>query len=289
MYARVEVISPADARHYLGMNESNYRKPEHERIATYASDMKSGRWQLNGEAVKITKGNKLVDGQHRLMAVIEAGVPVEMLVCHDVDDDTYIFDSGKSRTIQNVAFQSGLVGCVGGTQSLSACGYIVKGRLIPGRITSRGEIIEFASSHAQLIESALKITSYGTGHPICLKAPITVACMAMLLGCWPSDLLRDFFSIVNTGFPIDGKESSPAIVFRNMLIGKNAISPRSCEGIQLLFSSCIDAASDFANGVKRRNAYKLNETTIQAYFNPLVAEAKLVAHGDREAAINADT
>ena len=75
-----EYITPKTAEKYLEQNTNNYRRMNRNKVSIYARDMKNGSWQTNGEAIKFNKRGELVDGQHRLKAIMEADVPVKMLV-----------------------------------------------------------------------------------------------------------------------------------------------------------------------------------------------------------------
>lgn len=77
--AKVETITPDLALEMLGNNENN-RNLRNRAVTLYARDMIAGNWSLNGEAIKIDTDGCLVDGQHRLNAIIAADVPVQMLV-----------------------------------------------------------------------------------------------------------------------------------------------------------------------------------------------------------------
>lgn len=47
----------------------------------------SGRWKFNGQTVTFSKTWRLMDGQHRLLAIIETGIAAEILVWTGIDDD----------------------------------------------------------------------------------------------------------------------------------------------------------------------------------------------------------
>jgi len=47
-------------------------------------EIKEGRWQFNGDTIKIADTNAVLDGQHRLWAVIEAKVPIETVIVRGV-------------------------------------------------------------------------------------------------------------------------------------------------------------------------------------------------------------
>lgn len=97
---RAEVITatPALAQEWLDRNVHN-RPVRKNKVASYARDMKAGKWALNGEAVKFAMDGVLLDGQHRLHAVVAAGVSVQMLVVSGLANETQsTMDSGVKRT-----------------------------------------------------------------------------------------------------------------------------------------------------------------------------------------------
>lgn len=49
--------------------------------------MSAGRWQENGETIIVGKSGNLLDGQHRLQAVIRSGVSIMAIIVFGVDDD----------------------------------------------------------------------------------------------------------------------------------------------------------------------------------------------------------
>lgn len=92
------LITPAYAKELLQMNVTNrrVRKPA---LNAYSRDMKAGKWKdETGELIKISKSNVLLDGQHRLLALIDANVSLYFHVASDVNDDVFtVLDTGKSR------------------------------------------------------------------------------------------------------------------------------------------------------------------------------------------------
>jgi len=98
LIATMEWIGPPEAREMLALNTGNFRKPDKHRVALYAKEMELGRWELNGDTIKIGDG-VLLDGQHRLLAVIKSGKRVQMLVVRNIASDGHTVDRGKPRTI----------------------------------------------------------------------------------------------------------------------------------------------------------------------------------------------
>ena len=68
-------------------------------VSAYAEAMSRGEWVLNGEPIIISSGGDLNDGQHRLHAIIQSGVSVQMMLTFGVERDTrHTVDQGVART-----------------------------------------------------------------------------------------------------------------------------------------------------------------------------------------------
>lgn len=95
-------ITPSMAKQLLEHNTLN-RKVANSRVATFAADMKTGRWQLNGEAVVVASDETLMDGQHRLLACIKAGKPFRTFLTRGVENSTFMtLDQGAKRSLGDV-------------------------------------------------------------------------------------------------------------------------------------------------------------------------------------------
>ena len=92
------LVTPEKAIDWLEGNTHN-RKLRDERVRQYARDIKRGEWHLTHQGIAFDLDGKLVDGQHRLWAIIEANMAVEMLVSTDVSKDTQlVIDDHLPRT-----------------------------------------------------------------------------------------------------------------------------------------------------------------------------------------------
>lgn len=98
----IEEITPEKASMWLEKNLSNNRPQTSNHIDFLANEMTAGHWRLNGEAVKFDLNNNLIDGQHRLRAVIKSGVNIISLVVRGIPTEHfYTMDTGKGRTTGN--------------------------------------------------------------------------------------------------------------------------------------------------------------------------------------------
>lgn len=68
-------------------------------VAAYAAAMSRGEWVLNGEPIIISSTGELNDGQHRLHAIIQSGVSVQLMLTFGVERETrHTVDQGVART-----------------------------------------------------------------------------------------------------------------------------------------------------------------------------------------------
>jgi hypothetical protein len=102
MRSRVQTITPAKAAEMLEANTTN-RPLSRPVVRAFADAMKRGDWMVTHQGIAFDSSGLLVDGQHRLAAVIEADLPVEMTVFTDVDEGTFdVLDTGKRRNAADV-------------------------------------------------------------------------------------------------------------------------------------------------------------------------------------------
>lgn len=82
------LITPAMASEFLRKNERNPRKHmlDQKRVKAYAKAIKDGEWLSHHQGIAFDSNGFLIDGQHRLSAVVLAGMPVQMVVAHGVPD-----------------------------------------------------------------------------------------------------------------------------------------------------------------------------------------------------------
>lgn len=94
----MENVDPTTAAKWLERNVRN-RHLRRSIVARYARDMAAGNWRVTGESIKFANNGDLLDGQHRLAAIVESGVTVGMFVTRNLDNDAQVaMDSGTRRT-----------------------------------------------------------------------------------------------------------------------------------------------------------------------------------------------
>ena len=103
-----ENITPAKAREYLNTSTGN-RPLSKVFILSYADTMKKGAWLLNGVPIIFDVNGHLLDGHHRLQAVITAGIPVRFDVMRGAPAEAFsTYDNGRHRTVGQLLAMQGV-------------------------------------------------------------------------------------------------------------------------------------------------------------------------------------
>jgi hypothetical protein len=49
----------------------------------------SGKWRYNGDTIKISTSGDVLDGQHRLWAIVDANIPVETVIVYGIEREAF--------------------------------------------------------------------------------------------------------------------------------------------------------------------------------------------------------
>jgi len=97
-----ETITPAIAEKYLKKNTFN-RPLSPGTVRRYAIDLENGLWVQNGETVKFNCDGTLIDGQHRLKAISNSGIPAKMIVVRGLEKKVFAnIDNGRKRNLADL-------------------------------------------------------------------------------------------------------------------------------------------------------------------------------------------
>lgn len=165
----VETITPAIAKAMLAENTANRPIRKH-RVTLYAQAIRCGQWLMTGEPI-IFNGTSLINGQHRLMACIEAETPFTTVVVRGADEDSFsVVDSGMGRTPGDVLHHLGVLnynmaaasaklvmGYESGTMQNPALSLIATRQKIASEVSSHRDIYSAATSRANAVGAATNL------------------------------------------------------------------------------------------------------------------------------------
>lgn len=102
VYIEQTMVSPAVAERMLGTNIKN--RPINKNIVTsYANAMRRGEWKDCIGSLSFDEHGHLIDGQHRLLAIIESGITAKFVCVHNLPEESFAaFDCGYRRKASQV-------------------------------------------------------------------------------------------------------------------------------------------------------------------------------------------
>lgn len=97
-----EYIDPQKANTYLARNISN-RRLRPRKVRRYCIDMKNGAWVVSHQGIAFDTHGNLLDGQHRLLAIIESGVGQWLSVTRNALPESFkVIDQMEPRNAADI-------------------------------------------------------------------------------------------------------------------------------------------------------------------------------------------
>lgn len=261
-----EFITPETATELLELNTHNYRNVSPASVAKLVQTMKAGQWEPNAEAIVINEDGILVDGQHRLHAVIESGVSVWMMVTRGVSRECKTWNNGRNRTEQEHARAAGLDASA---RVLSLAKYMIMNKwLVQPRsgYLNRDKRDDYVRNHIVDINTALScvtLSQMSTRGGKTLNRLYGYLLVYLLLrNGYSEEKMRQFCTIYNGGIPEPNVEPSSALVVsRQYMMNIPATNDSTAMGETMANIGC--AMEDFAAGVRR--TYKYQQTSVSPW------------------------
>lgn len=222
-------LTPELASQWLMRNRGNrhLRKGHAERIA---DSILRGEWKLNGDTLKFSATGRLLDGQHRLTAVVLAGTSVDVMVVHNLDDDVQpTYGDTAPRTAADELVQAGYKGDSKTTAATLKCVAALarpdrpySANLRPSNTQAR----ELLRLHPQVEESVAicREARKAIGLPVGVAAALHYLCTRI-----DPELAEEFFDKLLRGMML--RDGEPVAALRTLLL---ATQVRTGQGRQRL-------------------------------------------------------
>jgi hypothetical protein len=145
-------VTPAMAQLWMQRNDQN-RTLSKNLVNQLTQDILQGRWVMNGETIKFDREGRLIDGQHRLQAVIQSNTAVDMWVVDGLEPMSQMtIDIGRPRTAGS-QLQIGNIPNANNVASIAAC--LIRWATCPHvvwggqNMPSKAHIVEYAMQRAE--------------------------------------------------------------------------------------------------------------------------------------------
>ncbi len=238
-------ITPDMAKRWLNhpLSERN-RKIQPGRVAEYANIMKRGEWGVVSDSViGISEEGAVVNGRHRLSAIVGCGLTIRSLVCLQETFANQVKIDGGQRRIGGQQLQ--IEGCPNANIVAAALGWInrYKYGFSTARLTNQ-QIINAWKSHPQIVESAKKIG----GVVNILQPSIATFCHYIFAEISP-EAADVFFDRLSGGAGLEA--GSAILLLRNRLIKE--ISAKKKTSKKERAALAIKAWNAYRSGIKLKN------------------------------------
>jgi len=109
MLIETVLLTPEEASKILAVSEAIVQRPLRSALVDrIARSISAGEWRSTHQAIALDGRGAVIDGQHRLHAIVKAGVPVMVTIARDVDPASFdVIDTGASRTPGDVLHIAG--------------------------------------------------------------------------------------------------------------------------------------------------------------------------------------
>jgi hypothetical protein len=224
LQVKVKKVTPEIAQQYMDNNFSQ-RPISRAAVEKFKAELLNKQFFLTHQGVALDESGRLRDGQDRLQAIIEAGVPAELVVATGLSEDAIrVIDDGRRRTDNHALsmFQGEAVSpfITAITREMFAGGtHLTGGRK---RKPTKLQLLAFFEKYQETINYAAKFfRNHDTGMSLSFIAAVIARASVNHPG---SRKLDHFAKVLGDGFSKDGDEQ--IIKLRNHILQQRRTQKR---------------------------------------------------------------
>lgn len=233
-------VTPEMAKRWLEKHNHRNRSIRGRNVRLLAAEMQRGRFAVNGDPIRFDTNRELLDGQHRLAAVVESGITLknQLVVCNLDPGVMETIDTGAKRRLSDQLKINGVANAVVVAAAARICVCIEHGDLGLTYNFPDSEFSDFARIRESEIQTAFKEASR-----ICTAvggAPAVYTAGLFYAMDYDKTKTKDFVKGVASGEEL--KKGDPALTFRNYALrnyvgGRRGRAPASFFQLQILIKA----------------------------------------------------
>lgn len=219
-------------------------------------DMRVGEYHFTGDGPKFDTNGVLIDGQHRLLAIAQSGLEVEMPVWFDLDPNVRaVIDTNRTRDlVASMLFDKNL-------RVTQRMGQACKAMSDPKwkSKASRQQDIDFFMRHLEALRWACSL------HPKNIKRVSKSQLFAVLARAWythPKGRLEEFAAILADETRANGPDDSAAVRLRRAMIYNDTTATESRRALYASIEWSLDRF------LKRRPTQRINMANQELFLLP---------------------
>ena len=213
-------VTPDMAKNWLAKYNKRNRSVRDTAVENYAEDMKAGRWRFTHQGIAFYTDGCIADGQHRLMAVVKANVPVKFLVTNGLPVETgAILDQHARRQLHDAMV-------IGGLASWSNRNIIAISRFLMSEMGSNtkprsvSEIAVFLNKYKDVLQQVDRLVISKKRHVT--HSGILACYVCALFAGEPAEKIKRFADIMFSGESMGPPENAPIRLREHLMMNPQA-------------------------------------------------------------------
>jgi hypothetical protein len=246
----IVTVTPELAQGWLDRGGTN-RKTTRRRIEAMTAAIQRGEWRLTGEAIKLDYEGRVRDGQNRLHAIVEAGIPVRSVVARGVSEDAFdVMDTGRSRNAADVLHihgypsQNALAAAARGLMFVERYGRVFPSQRDSHLYVTPVTTLQYVQNHPEIVSGVhLGDRIYHSG----IQGGIGLWAIVMTLFFrLDPEQAEQFTEHLTTGAGL--RRGHPLLMLRNRLLGSQRDQYSTLSGREALVAIAIKAWNAWREG-----------------------------------------
>lgn len=278
-YTEVTLVTPDMAKKLLSSVADFQRPISQKKVNEYATFMRRGEWQVTPtHSIGISEDGEIVDGQHRLAALVKFGQPVKMSIVFNCPKEIFgVIDQGYKRNLNQIAAMAGKR--FSRTWNVAALNTLLWRH---DRLTSLHSNTWSPDDCLYLLdkyEQALVVTfpkGY-SGQNQNRMAGFRGAVLRANISCVDSqEEISDFVKVVATGLPLDdGRVFTMALMLRNNIFMNTRKTGGSTNESRFnIYVRTLIALDKYLNGKKMQHQVSFNRAELKRQPFPIKLDQK---------------
>ena len=221
----VVTMSPQWAEKILSHNNNRNRKIRKQHLLKLTRTIENGEWKITNQGIALDADGNLLDGQHRLAAIVKSKRQVKILLGRNCDPSTFgVIDIGATRTAGDMLTLSG---CKSDHNTLAAAikmyiAYIEnpKTRWGSANTPNHNKVVKYWGAKEEIIGTYYPLIHKCHRHFKCFsKSAAITFCLIADDYEWRLAEVMEFWTLLSTGanLPAD----CAILSFRNQLTDPN--------------------------------------------------------------------
>lgn len=238
MRFKVETITPDRARKMLDRTESlgfTNRTISKSRVEKLAHAIVTGQWLVTHQGIAIGEDGRVIDGQHRLRAIVVADQAVDMLIVRETEAETFaVVDTGSART---TADSLKIAGYTNPNHVSAIVRSVITYRALVGttddfarslRLVTTSDVLDFLDDdrHRDAVGSGVEVGRRVAGQLARYGLTSSLGISVVLVRLMPNELgqttVAEFYARLGDGTMLD--PSSPILALRRWFMSDTGYS-----------------------------------------------------------------